>query len=137
MVCAVHTRAGRLCSRTAKHTLFMREDDVLYEMRCCSQHRHAALHELANDSNTHFDHGVRYRQKDEYINTIVTLDDVPHHLGVVTFGPVTERQHLKSLYDTYQDEFCKIGMFGLNHKDRYETCKHYIHMIDARLDCLT
>ena len=141
MACEVPTRSGRSCSHFAKHTLNMLEDGITYQMRCCSRHRDTALRVLVNDSETHFGHGVRMRQKDEYINSIVTVDDVPYPFGVVAFGPETERQHLERVYDTYQDEFCRIGMFGLQNEDptwrlKYEECKHHMRMIEFRLDWL-
>ena len=158
MACEVSTR-GHPCSRFAKHTLTILEDGIVFQRRCCAQHRERAMRQLVASRPTHFSHDSsvpRHQQiaSGDRINTIVTVDehlqggpsDVPeterhYHFGNVVFGPETERQHFESLYERYQDEYCRIGMFGLQNEDpewklKYEECIHHMRMIEFRLDWL-
>lgn len=148
MTCNIKTRNGSPCSRRIVYTVESFEDGVVRRLYCCAQHKLKAIREVF-DKATHFQHGQRTRSADAYINTIVTVsrcdlicDNIEtHYFGTVTFEPISERTHLKALYNEYFDERSRIGMFGLHLEDiewraRYDDCVHKLRMIDHRLESI-
>ena len=147
--CEVSNRDGRRCSRFMVYTVESFEDGNVSRLGCCSQHKPNAIRNVY-DSQTHFGHNHRTRCVNDHINSIVTVERCEHildeaveihHIGTIEFGPITEIEHLETLYDEYHEEYSLIGMYNLHNEDedwskKYNECKSRMRMIERRLFAL-
>ena len=116
-------------------------------MCCCKQHKPKAIEKLIQHG-PHDIWGQRttWRLGSQIVNAHVRVEDsssIPEHVsrGTVEFGPMTQQEFLDDLYDEYQDEYSRIGMSQLQHKDdwwrrRYDDCAHHMRVIEERLHTL-
>jgi hypothetical protein len=139
------TRTHRTCTRPATLVVETLIDGVTTQRCCCGQHRRSTIDRILAADSSQFGHGQRQRDRDEVTNTCVLVSSLSDgsveriHRGTVHFGPVTEMDHLDRLYDDYQDEYCRIGMFQPLHDDvewrsRYDDCSYHMRCILDRME---
>jgi len=139
------TRTHRPCIRPATLVVETLIDGVTTQRCCCGQHRRSTIDRILAVDSSQVGHGQRFRQQEDVINTQVLVSSLSDgsveriHRGTVHFGPVTEMDHLDRLYNDYQDEYCRIGMFQLHHDDfewrsRYDDCSYHMQRILDRME---
>lgn len=145
-MCGIRTTRGGTCSRPATFVVDTLVDGHLAHRFCCAQHKPRAIEELVDTDPYHDLHFVTtLRLCSQIVNThvrVIRLADSSVvecvSQGFVEFGPMTEREYLDHLYEMYQDEYCRIGMFGLHeddryYRDRYDQLARQMRAIEDRL----
>ena len=156
MACEMTTRSGAPCSRAAVYAVESLIDGQLTRRCCCTQHRPDVIQKITFDDPSHFGHGKRRRERDEFINIHLVVSGIgakttsspieEHiHVGSVAFGPITEIEHLNREYDEYFEEYSLIGAYNLQDKEdyrypmwlsKYELCKFRMAEIEHQIQAL-
>lgn len=138
------TRDWRPCVRSATCSVETLLDGDHIRICCCKQHKPKAIEKLIQHG-PHDIWGQRttWRLGSQIVNAHVRVEDTTsgtEHVsrGTVEFGPMTEHEFLDDLYDQYQEEHSRIGMFQLHREDdvwrrRYDDCADRMRVVEDRL----
>lgn len=138
-------RTDRPCTRPATSVVEIFIDGLSIQRSCCTQHRQSTIDHIIAADSRQFGDRQRNLRRDDIINLHVLVLHMSDgsveriHRGTVHFGPMTEMEHLDRLYDDYNDEYCRIGMFQLHHDDvkwrtRYDECAYNMQCILNRME---
>lgn len=146
MACDIAVRCAkthdwRPCTRSATCVAETLVDGQLTQLRCCKQHKLKAVDTLIQTGP----HDIWYQETtwrlvSQLINThvrvlMISTGEVDHiSRGTIYFGPMTKVEYLDHEYDTYHDEYSRIGMCGLHRED--DECLVHMRYLDSRREVL-